>query len=731
MAKTARRSSHSASRAPLIDHLVEQARDLAPWIGLALVISALAAIGFALWQQVHYALAGMGLLVVAVPFLAWRNPRGLLRRANWITAATIVALVSAIALSMYQKGWGGNVGDEVADWPAFFGGVTAAFGLLLAFAVAFPRLAWRCRGPLGSAAGYGLRWSHNGFLAAQAWLFKHEAAPPEGAAEPETGGEAAAPTPQSKNGRFPFKRKASGAGAPQAAAAKEPARATSKGANGNGGWKLPPMSLLLEEPQNKLSEEENLEKARLIEQTLADYGVEVEVQEIRPGPVVTQFGLVPGWVRRVREVKDRDKDGHTKLDKSGKPIVVQIEEKSRVRVDTILAREKDLAMALAAKSLRFEAPVPGEAFVGLEVPNKSPATVTLQGVMQSPAFKALQKSGNLPIALGKGAGGEAVVADLTAMPHLLIAGATGSGKSVCMNTIIGSLLMQMTPLHVRMVMTDPKRVELTPYNGTPHLALPVIVESDQAVPVLRGAITEMKERFKALEAAGARNIQGYNKNIHSLEQRMPYLVVVIDELADLMMAASVDVEHSLCRLAQLGRAVGIHLVVATQRPSVDVITGLIKANFPSRISFAVTSQVDSRTILDGSGAEKLLGRGDMLYAPIGAPKPKRIQGAYVSDNEITQLTQFWRDQHGTPVPPIALVQEEGGENQEDELLSRAKELAQTHGSLSASLLQRKLGVGYPRAARLLDRLEELDIVLPAPQGKPRQVVPTDHEQPVP
>jgi S-DNA-T family DNA segregation ATPase FtsK/SpoIIIE len=491
--------------------------------------------------------------------------------------------------------------------------------------------------------------------------------------------------------------------------------------NGGGGWKLPALLTLQEEPKAESFEEENKEKAKLIEQTLSDYGIEVEVTTIRPGPVVTQFGLVPGWVRKVREMKEREKDGRPKLDRNGRPLVTQVEEKTRVRVDTILSREKDLAMALAAKSLRFEAPVPGEQFMGLEVPNLHPAMVTMRGVMDTPGFKALLKKGNLPITLGKGSGGEPVVADLTEMPHLLIAGATGSGKSVCMNTIVGSLLMYQTPYHVRVVMTDPKRVELTPYNGIPHLALPVVVEPDEAVPMLRGVIREMQDRFKRLEAAGVRNIQAFNSKAETLEARMPFLVVIIDELADLMMSAPVDVEQSLCRLAQLGRAVGIHLVVATQRPSVDVITGLIKANFPSRISFAVTSQVDSRTILDSAGAEKLLGKGDMLFAPIGSTKPKRVQGAYVSDKEIAQVVQVWKELQGTAVPPLALITEKEAPAQ-DELLNRAKDLAEEHRTLSASLLQRKLGIGYPRASRLLDQLEEQGIVVPGEQGKSRQVV---------
>jgi S-DNA-T family DNA segregation ATPase FtsK/SpoIIIE len=312
--------------------------------------------------------------------------------------------------------------------------------------------------------------------------------------------------------------------------------------------------------------------------------------------------------------------------------------------------------------------------------------------------------------LGKGAGGEAVAADLSRMPHLLIAGATGSGKTVCLNTIVCCLLLHNTPSEVRLVMIDPKRVELTPYNSIPHLATPVIVDTSKALNTLRWLSQEMDQRYQKLATAGARNIEGYNKNKQG-EEKLPYMVLIIDELADLMMAGFDEVEHILCRLAQLARAIGIHLVVATQRPSVDVVTGLIKANFPTRISFAVTSQVDSRTILDIGGAEKLLGRGDMLYMPTEAAKPKRLQGGFVSDAEVERVVYFWNSQQQAVEPMkieeiVSSSSPTGRDFPEDSLLDSARELAQEHQHISTSFLQRRLHIGYPRAARIMEQLGE-------------------------
>ncbi|MQF83036.1 DNA translocase FtsK [SAR202 cluster bacterium AD-802-E10_MRT_200m] len=488
------------------------------------------------------------------------------------------------------------------------------------------------------------------------------------------------------------------------------------------GWKIPSMDLLKVGKQSQIPEAENQAKAKLIETTLAEYGIEVTVEDIRPGPVVTQFGVVPGWIRKIKDVVETGIEGEVLRDEKGRLVKKRVEEKKRVKVDTILSRGKDLALALAARSLRFEAPVPGESFVGLEVPNDDPGTVTLRSLIESPSFESLHAKGYLPIAFGTGSGGETVISDLTDMPHLLIAGATGSGKSVCINTIICSLLMQFTPQDLRLLLIDPKRVELSAYQGLPHLLRPVLVEVDESPPALRGLIAEMQLRYKRFQSVRARNIQTYNQRITNSEERMPYIVLVIDELADLMMTSANEIEQSLCRLAQLGRATGIHLVIATQRPSVDVLTGLIKANFPSRISFVVSSHVDSRTILDGVGAETLLGRGDMLFLPTDYIKPKRMQGAYISDEEVQNISTHWGKQQSTSLPPVELsLTEEPGDFLEDEMLSRARDLAMQHNRISASLLQRKLGIGFVRASTLLDNLEEHGIVEPGDPGKSRAV----------
>jgi S-DNA-T family DNA segregation ATPase FtsK/SpoIIIE len=451
--------------------------------------------------------------------------------------------------------------------------------------------------------------------------------------------------------------------------------------------------------------------------------------QTKPGPTVTMYGLIPGWVRRHKQVRETDEDGRPKLNESGKPIIKRVETKTRVKVDNILSREKDLALALKTPSIRIETPAMGKSMVGIEVPNPHPSLVTLRSIMESDDFDRVRSKALLPIALGKGSGGENIVIDLAKMPHLLIAGATGSGKSVCINGIVSGLIMERSPAEMRLLLVDPKRVELTPYNGIPHLLTPVVVDTDKVVGLLKGLIQEMLDRYRRMEDVSVRNIEAYNKK---MPEKMPLLVVAVDELADLMMSAAFDVEQSLCRLAQLGRATGIHLIVATQRPSVDVVTGLIKANFPSRVSFGVTSQVDSRTILDTAGADKLLGRGDMLYLPLDASKPVRAQGVFISDREIDGLVGFWKTTPRAAVPRVQLRPAEDtqteGENAgrqddvRDELLDKAIELAHTYSKLSTSLMQRRLRIGYPRAARLMDQLEEQGIVGPSDGSKSRDVI---------
>ena len=487
--------------------------------------------------------------------------------------------------------------------------------------------------------------------------------------------------------------------------------------------------LLAAAPSDESARPDNTLRAKLIVDTLASFGVDSTVAAFHEGPVVTQFDVEPGWEIKYKQVQERDKDGKVIIDRDGRPRVRQEEvSRTRVRVNQITNLSNDLALALAAPSLRIEAPVPGRSVVGIEVPNSSASVVTMRSVIETPAFQRLATRSKLTLPLGKSVSGEPVIADLAKMPHLLIAGATGSGKSVAINSIIASILMQAEPEDVRFVMIDPKRVELAGFSMIPHLAFSnIVVDVEKVVGTLGAVLAEMEARYKIFATLAVRNIESYNKH-PKISQKLPYWVVIIDELADLMMAAPFEVERQICRLAQLARATGIHLVVATQRPSVDVITGLIKANFPTRIAFAMTSQVDSRTILDMAGAERLLGRGDMLYMPTDSSKPKRVQGVYLSDQEIDQLVTFWskqRAKHSTLVYDHlldqALAEIEEAEDA-DPMYDKAKALAEEHSRISTSMLQRRLRIGYPRAARIMDRLEEEGIVGGGGSGGSRDVV---------
>ena len=474
-------------------------------------------------------------------------------------------------------------------------------------------------------------------------------------------------------------------------------------------WHLPPSDSLKEAPSGGVTAAEIEATSELIEESLSQHGVDVSVDQIRVGPTVTMYGLKPGW-------------------KGGGPQSKTAAQ--RVRVDTILNREKDIALALKCPNIRFESVVPGASVVGIEVPNADPTPVNLRSVMDTDQWQEFAADAALPVPLGMGSGGDPVMADFATMPHTLVAGATGSGKSVCINTIVTGLLLCRNPMQVRMVMIDPKRVELTPYQGIPHLYSPVVVEPTRALAVLKALTREMMERFAKLEAAGVKNITHFNERS---QMKMPYLLIIVDELADLMLTSGNEVEQVLVRLAQLGRATGVHLVVATQRPSVDVVTGLIKANFPSRISFSVMSQVDSRTILDSNGADKLLGKGDMLYKPINLSSPMRVQGAFLAEEEIEAVVGFWTDGGSPPLPQLDLdIESEGGDSGisipglasdgEADLLREASQLAQGQKTLSTSYLQRKLKIGYPRAARLMDDLEDAGVVGPGEPGKPRKVM---------
>lgn len=502
------------------------------------------------------------------------------------------------------------------------------------------------------------------------------------------------------------------------------------------GWELPPIDLLATAADIEVRPVDNEIRARLIVETLASFGVDAKVVSINQGPTVTQFGVEPGWEVKTKRVQVRDEEGKPIYDKDGKPVIHnEVVSRTRVRVNKVTNLANDLALALAAPTIRIEAPVPGKPIIGIEVPNTTTSLVALRSVIESAAFQKANAATKLAIALGKGVSGEPVAADLTRMPHLLIAGATGSGKSVCINSIIASFLVHNTPEDLRLVLVDPKRVELAGFQEIPHLAFShVIVDPDEIVGTLQAIIHEMDSRYRRFQQLGVRNLEAHNSHPRA-SHKLPHWVVIIDELADLMMAAPYEVERQICRLAQLARATGIHLIIATQRPSVDVVTGLIKANFPTRIAFAVSSQVDSRTIIDMAGADKLLGRGDMLFMPTDASKPKRLQGSYVSDEELEKIVKWWTDPRFRHLVPDKLdhlldeASEEGKPEAADPLFDAAKDLARQHSRISTSLLQRRLHVGYPRAARLVDMLEESGIVGPAEGGQSREVLEIPPEEP--
>ena len=464
--------------------------------------------------------------------------------------------------------------------------------------------------------------------------------------------------------------------------------------------RLPPLDLLVSDADNGYGDADVRYRAQVIEETLASFNVPVKVVEVNQGPVVTQFGLQPLFTEY------RASSGEIR--------------QRKVRVSKISALVNDLALALAASPIRIEAPVPGRSVVGVEVPNSEVSLVGLRGVVESKVYK--KKRSRLKIALGRSVSGEPVLADLATMPHLLIAGATGSGKSVCIHSITTCLAFNNRPEDLRMVMIDPKMVELTRFDGLPHLLGPVETDLERLGGVLRWVTREMETRYEKFAAAGARHLNDYNKK-SSAKDRLPRIVILIDELADMMLSAPDETERTITRLAQMARATGIHLVIATQRPSVDVVTGLIKANFPARISFAVTSQVDSRVILDQPGAETLLGRGDMLYMAPDSSKLVRVQGCFVSDQEIRGLIDHWREQ----VPPQERDEAPPWDTtiaarEQDPLLEEAIALVRQASAASTSFLQRRMRIGYPRASRLIDQMEEMGIVGPPERGGRRRKV---------
>ncbi len=464
-------------------------------------------------------------------------------------------------------------------------------------------------------------------------------------------------------------------------------------------WDLPRIDLLADAAASSAVQLDLTAKGTRIRETLAHFGIGVKVSRIQEGPVVTQYAL---------------------------------EVEPGIKLSRIEGLADNLALALAARSIRIQAPIPGEPFVGIEIPNAAFDLVTLKEVLASPNFEEAGERSKLAFALGQDVAGQPFSADLSRMPHVLIAGATGSGKSVCVNAIICSLLMRATPAEVKLILIDPKRVEMAQYRGLPHLLTEVIVDTDKAVNALKWTVGTMEGRYHEFAKRGVRNIAGYNEALRPAEPRMPYIVVVIDELADLMMISAYEVEATITRIAQLARATGIHLVVATQRPSVQVITGLIKANVPSRIAFAMTSGIDSRTILDTVGAEDLLGRGDMLYQPIDAPRAVRLQGVLVTDPEIEELVRHWRAQGGPAYRPEITAprresrgpSDDGSDPDADPLFTQAVEIVRRSDKASASLLQRRLRIGYARAARILDQMEDRGIVGPADGSRFREVLVT-------
>lgn len=465
-------------------------------------------------------------------------------------------------------------------------------------------------------------------------------------------------------------------------------------AGSNRVWKYPPLSLLSDKVGASADRGDVKRHAAVIEKTLESFGVQARVAEVNGGPAVTQYAL---------------------------------EISAGTKISKIANLQHDLALALATPTgtVRIEAPIPGKSLVGIEVPNRSLEIVGLKGVLASEDM-AKHKS-KLAVALGRDTASRSMVVDIDRMPHCLIAGTTGSGKSILLNSFITSLLFRNSPEELKLILIDPKRVELTNYNGIPHLLTPVITEPEKILSALKWAMAEMDRRYKLFQQVGVRNIQGYNEM--SGFQALPYIVIVIDELADLMMFAPVEVEDAVTRIAQLARATGIHLVVATQRPSVDVITGLIKANIPCRIAFNVSSMIDSRVILDGPGAEKLLGRGDMLFLPPDASKPIRVQGVYVQDGELNNVIKYLKGQGIAPEytaevteMPLGRLNGRGSAEERDDLFEEAVRVVCQYDRASASLLQRRLKVGYARAARILDELEEAGIVGVGEGSKPRDVL---------
>jgi S-DNA-T family DNA segregation ATPase FtsK/SpoIIIE len=699
-----------------------------------------AVLAFALvWAVGRMAAFGLPLLAAA---WSWNRLRGnrpaLLGLRSALGALVLFEVCALLGLAgLERSAWSGGWGlaaslalraalGEVGSWVV--GGAVLGVTLLAAHELGFQWMGGLLRRTLVApfaALGAGLAaWREARRRAPRVSLPGRRpraartaaAAAAEGAARPRISGGVAEGGPASQMALpLPVERRAARAPRSGPAGGGRPAR-EARPADGVGAESgaLPALSLLGVPPeqQDLISASDLTAEANLLVAKLADFGIEGRVTEIHPGPVVTTFEFEPA---------------------------------AGVKVNQIVSREDDLALALRAQRIRILAPIPGKGAVGVEIPNRRRRTVYLREVLSAPQYE--RSDAALKIPLGVDVVGQPFVADLTRMPHLLVAGATGSGKSVCLNALITGLLFQHGPKSLQMVMIDPKMLELSVYNGIPHLVMPVVTDSKRASRALRWVVSEMEKRYKLMATCGARNIAGYNEKVAAGQvpsgpahpdgsepappERLSYVVVIIDELADLMLTAPAEMEEPIARLAQMARAVGIHLVLATQRPSVDVITGVIKANFPSRIAFQVASKTDSRTVLDMNGAQNLLGHGDMLFTPAGRPEPYRVHGAFVSEEEAARVVEFWKASvPGAFAPPLATEpslaetdeEADGGDYFDDELIREAARLVVTHQQGSTSLLQRRLKVGYSRAGRLMDQLETLGVVGPFQGSKARDVL---------
>ena len=671
--------------------LADVLRDvLAPWFGAGRWLVPVLLIGFAVWIERRAATASRVPLRIALSLLALV---GLLALVE-IVFPTYGGRIGSLA--------GGGAASLLTGIGAFAAwiGILIAIGLILAESTVRKLFATLFAGAKVGAEVIGdgveklaaererIMQEREAARAAEAARIHAEvASQPVIAVAPATADPEPilAPTSLSDPATANVRAGGSARGAGDSSTSRGAAAAATTSADGSVSWELPSTNLL-DAPGKSVSPNAAIYQAdaAIIMQKLSDLGIEIISVTANPGPVVTQYELTPA---------------------------------PNVRISRIEYLGGDLAMALSARSIRIEAPIPGKAVVGIEIPNDEPEAIRFK-----PLLTPIDKTGAwtpneaIPFALGKDVGGAPQVRDLASMPHLLIAGATGSGKSVMVNAIIASFLFARTPQELRMILVDPKRVELSGYNGLPHLLVPVITESDKAASALKWAVLEMENRYRMFASAGARNLEGYNASREDVNDRMYSIVIIIDELADLMMQDGRETEESIVRIAQKARATGIHLILATQRPSVNVVTGLIKANIPSRIAFSMASQIDSRTVLDAPGAEDLIGRGDMLFQPFDAPKPTRMQGVFVSDREINAVVTHWREQ-GLPDYQLGIVAtaERGGgggtdrgrdEEPADRLFDEAVQVVAEHDRASASLLQRRLRIGYARAARIIDQLEE-------------------------